>query len=71
MLKFYYIHYTTYYKGRKVGWTTACTLCEESKVENFRKKVTWENLANIWKELGSACNFSIWNMKKRSSAFFL
>ena len=49
MLKFYYIHYTTYYKGPEVGWATARTLCEESKVENFRKKVTWENLADILK----------------------
>lgn len=72
MLKFYYIYYTTYYKGRKIGCTTAYTLCEESEVNNFRKKVTWENLADIWEELGRhACNFSIWNRKKgRQISFY-
>lgn len=65
MLKFYYVHYTTYYKGKKVSQTTARALCEESKVNNFRKKVTWENLTDIWEELGGqACGFTIWNMKK-------
>lgn len=72
MLKFYYVHYTTYYKGKKVSQTTARALCEESKVNNFRKKVTWENLTDIWEELGSqACGFTIWNMKKgRRLSFF-
>ena len=64
MLKFYYIYYTTYYKGRKVGCTTAQALCEESEVKNFHKKVTWENLASICEEVGGCCNFFIWNMKK-------
>lgn len=65
MLKFYYVHYTTYYKGQEVGWSIGDVLCEESKVENFRKKVTWENLDNIWEELGSyGCNFSIFNKRK-------
>lgn len=64
MLKFYYVHYTTYYKGREVGCSTARALCEESKVKNFRKKVTWENLADIREELDCSYNFTIWNMKK-------
>ena len=64
MLKFYYIRYITYYKGREVGQSTARILCEEFKVENFRKKVTWENLSDTWEELGCCCNFSIWNMKR-------
>ena len=64
MLKFYYIHYTTYYKGREAGRCTARVLCEESQAENFRKKVTWENLSDIWEELGCCCNFSIWKMKR-------
>lgn len=64
MLKFYYIDYTTYYKGKEVGCTTAYALCEESEIKNFRKKVTWENLVDVYKELGLACKFTIWNMKR-------
>lgn len=64
MFKFYYIHYTTYYKGREVGRCTARALCEESQVKNFRKKVTWENLSNILEDLGCCRNFSVWNMKR-------
>lgn len=65
MLKFYYVHYTTYYKGKEINCTTAHALCEESEIKNFRKKITWENLDDIQKELGRcALNFSIWNMKK-------
>ena len=65
MLKFYYIRYITYYKGKEVGRTTGRTLCEESEAKNFRMKVTWENLTDIWEALGgSGCNFSMWNMKK-------
>ena len=44
MLKFYYDHYTTYYNGQEVGWSINHALCEESKVKNFRKKVTWGKL---------------------------
>ena len=71
MLKFYYVHYTTYYKGERVGHSTASALCEESEVKNFRKKVTWENLADIWEELGGCCNFLIYNMKKGRQLSFV
>lgn len=65
MLKFYYIHYTTYYKGREVGCTTAYALCEETEAKDFHKKVTWENLDDILEEVGGgACNFSLYYMKK-------
>jgi hypothetical protein len=65
MLKYYVIHYTTYWHGKDMGTCIARTICDEGEVNNFRKKVTWENLANIVEEVGGlACNFSIWNMKK-------
>ena len=65
MLNFYYVRHITYYKGQEVGRTTGYALCEESKIENFRKKVTWENLADIWEAFGGcACGFSVLNTKK-------
>ena len=65
MLKFYCIHYTTYYKGKEVSYTTARALCEETEVDNWRIKVTWDNLTELWEKIGGlACGFSIWNMKK-------
>ena len=51
MLKFYSIHYTTYYKGKEVAYRTAHCLCDESKVDNWRVKVTWDNLAELWNRL--------------------
>lgn len=72
MLKFYCVHYTTYLKGQKVGWTTLHTLCEESEAKkSFRKKVTWENLADVWEEFGRACGFSIWSRKRGRQISFL
>lgn len=65
MLKFYCIHYTTYYKGEEVACSTARCLCDESKVDNWRVKVTWGNLAELWEQIGGlACGFTIWNMKR-------
>lgn len=64
MLKFYYVHYTTYYKGREVGYSTAYALCNETEIDNYRVKVTWDNLNEVIKKNGLSCGFSIWNMKK-------
>ena len=65
MLKFYYIHYTTYHKGKEVAHRTAHCLCDESKVDNWRVKVTWDNLAELWEQIGSLyCGFTIWNFKR-------
>lgn len=65
MLKFYYIHYTTYYKGKEVAHRTAYCLCDESKVDNWRVKVTWDNLAELWEQIGGlGCGFTIWNFKR-------
>ena len=65
MLKFYYIHYTTYYKGKEVDCNTAYCLCDESKVDNWRVKVTWDNLSELWEQVGGlCCGFSIWNLKR-------
>ena len=65
MLKFYCIHYTTYYKDKEVAYRTAHCLCDESKIDNWRVKVTWDNLAELWERIGGlCCGFSIWNMKR-------
>ena len=65
MLKFYCIRYTTYYKGKEVSYTTARALCEETEIDNWRIKVTWDNLTELLERIGGqACGFSIWNMKK-------
>lgn len=65
MLKFYCIHYTTYYKGKEVACSTAHCLCDESKVDNWRVKVTWDNLAELWEQIGGlSCGFTIWNFKR-------
>lgn len=65
MLKFYCIHYTTYYKGKEVAYNTARCLCDESKIDNYRVKVTWDNLMELWRKIGGlACGFAIWNMKR-------
>lgn len=65
MLKFYYIHYTTYYRGKEVAYRTVHCLCDESKVDNWRVKVTWDNLVELWERVGGlCCGFSIWNLKR-------
>lgn len=65
MLKFYCVHYTTYYKGKEVAHNTARSLCDESKIDNWRVKVTWDNLAELWEQIGGlGCGFTIWNMKR-------
>lgn len=65
MLKYYVIYYTTYWHGKKMGVRTARTICDESKVDNWRVKVTWDNLAELWEQIGSlGCGFTIWNFKR-------
>ena len=65
MLKFYCIHYTTYYKGKEIAHRIAHCLCDESKVDNWRVKVTWDNLTELWERIGGlSCGFTIWNMKR-------
>lgn len=65
MLKFYCIHYATYYKGKEVAHRIAHCLCDESKVDNWRVKVTWDNLAELQKQIGDlSFGFTIWNFKR-------
>lgn len=64
MLKFYYVHYTTYYKGREASQATAYALCDETEIKNCRVKVTWENLNEVLENIGFSCGFSVWNMRK-------
>lgn len=65
MLKFYCIHYTTYYKDKEIACRTATHLCDESEVDNWRVKVTWDNLAELWEQIGGFhCGFTIWNFKR-------
>jgi hypothetical protein len=64
MLKFYYVDYTTYYKGRKVGQCTAYALRDEANANDYRVKITWENLNEVIKDIGFSCRFSVWNKKK-------
>ena len=64
MLKFYYVDYTTYYKGRKVGQSMAYALRDETNANDYRVKITWENLNEVVKGIGLSCGFSVWNMKK-------
>ena len=64
MLKFYYVDYTTYYKGREMCQCTAYALRDEANANDYRVKVTWENLNEVIKGIGCSCGFSVWNMKK-------
>ena len=64
MLKFYYVDYTTYYKGREVSQCTAYALRDEANANDYRVKITWENLNEVMKGIGLSCGFSVWNMKK-------
>ena len=65
MLKYYCIYYTTYWHGKEIGTRTARTICDESKVENWRVRFTWENLTELYHEIGlGCCSFGIYNMRK-------
>ena len=65
MLKYYTIHYTTYWHGKDMGTCIAHTICDESKVDNRRIKFTWENLTELYHKIGfGCCSFGIYNMRK-------
>ena len=65
MLKYYTIHYTTYWHGKDMGTCIARTICDESKVDNRRIKFTWENLTELYHKIGlGCCSFGIYNMRK-------
>lgn len=65
MLKYYIIRYTTYWHGKEMGIRTAHTICDESKVNNWRVRLTWENLAELCQKIGfDCCAFVIFNMRK-------
>ena len=65
MLKFYTIYYTTYHNGTEITTKSAQTLCDESQVEEWRKTFTWENLTELYYEIGGlACGFNIWDFKR-------
>ena len=65
MLKYYAIRYTTYWHGKEMGTCTAYTICDENKVDNWRVRLTWENLTEMYHKIGfGRCAFSIYNMRK-------
>lgn len=71
MLKYYVIHYTTYWHGKDMGTCTARTICDESKVDNWRVRFTWENLTELYHEIGlGCCSFTIFNMRKGRQVSF-
>lgn len=71
MLKYYVIHYTTYWHGKDMGTCIARTICDESKVDNWRVRFTWENLTELYQEIGlGCCSFNIFNMRKGRQVSF-
>ncbi len=71
MLKFYTIYYTTYCEGKEFNMKTARILCDESEVDEWRVRFTWENLTELYKQIGSHCYFNVWNFKRgRIVSFF-
>lgn len=72
MLKFYNIYYTTYHNGTDMGTKSAQILCDESEVNERRVSFTWENLEELYHEIGGlAYMFNIWNFKRgRIVSFF-
>lgn len=71
MMKFYTIYYMTYHNGKRVDFKTGQILCDESKVDNWRVKFTWENLTELYEKIGCHCCFNIWDFKRgRLVSFF-
>ena len=64
MLKFYTIYYTTYHNGKDAGTRVSYILCDESEVDEWRVKFTWNNLSELYEQIGCHCNFNIWNFKR-------
>ena len=64
MLKYYVIYYTTYWHGKEMGVRTARAICDESKVDNWRVRFTWENLTKLREQIGLHCAFTVYEFRK-------
>lgn len=64
MLKYYVIYYTTYWRGKEMGVRTARAICDESKVDNWRVRFTWENLTELHEQIGLHCAFTVYEFRR-------
>ena len=70
MLKFYNEYYHTYYHGERAG-TYVHMICEDNAPEDRVIKITWDNLSEIYSELGCVLPFNVWNFKGGRRISFL
>ena len=63
-MKFYNEYYTTYYNGKRAG-TYVNMVCADEIPEDRTIKITWDNLNEVYRELGGCIlPFNVWNFKK-------
>lgn len=64
MIKAYYNKVTLQFKNRKYKTHSAMYLADENKGKKQIKYITWENLAETYRDLGFFLNFTFWNFKR-------
>lgn len=71
-MKYYESYVKTYHNGELIGCQSGGVALTEKKFKPLEViEVTWENLNEVYKQVGLGLNFNIWNFKKgRVVSFF-
>lgn len=64
MLEFYRVHYTTYYKGERIGTYCNARTVSDTVPQDKVYRITWENFNEVVEKVAIAGGFNAYDHKK-------